>query len=126
MFWPGPPITRYIENRRSHSPIAPESGWGAAFNEKPDHLVYVGLRMRDGTYLDGPLLSFSSQIEENDARSIQIGRPVSVRTPSAGEEDVRLWDVDVVIVAASEIKTISVNYLPTDALEAAVRQRYGG
>ena len=125
-FWPGPPITRYVENRRSHGPITTESGWGAAFNDKPDHVVYVGLRLRDGTYLDGPLLSYSSQLEENEARSIQLGKPVRVRTPSADEEDVRPWDVDVIIVAASEIKTISINYLHQDTLEAAVRQRHGG
>ena len=75
-------------------------------------MVYVGLRLRDETYLDGPLLSFSSQIEENDQRSIKLGRPVRISFPSATEAELLPWDVDAVIVSASEIKMISVNYLP--------------
>ncbi len=110
--WPGPTIAEYIENRRARGPIAPESGWGVAFHEKPDRMVYVGLRLRDETYLDGPLLSFSSQIEENDQRSIKLGRPVRISFPSATEAELLPWDVDAVIVSASEIKMISVNYLP--------------
>jgi len=77
--WPGPAMQSYIENRRRRDPITPESGWGAAFHQYPDQLVYVGLRLKDGSYLDGPLGMFSSQIEENDNRSIQIVRPVRIR-----------------------------------------------
>ena len=55
---------------------------------------------------------FSSQIEESDNRSIQIVRPVRIRTASDVEE--KEWDVDAVIVSASQIKTVSVNYIPKD------------
>ena len=43
--------------------------------------MYVGLDLKDGTYLYGPLFAFSTDLEENDARSIQIGRPVKIRPP---------------------------------------------
>ena len=75
-------------------------------------MVYVGLRLRDGTYLDGPLRSFSSQIEDNDQRSIKLRKPVRIRVPSAVEEELVPWDADAVIVSAAEIKMISINYLP--------------
>ncbi len=110
--WPGPPIQSYIKNRHRRDPIAPESGWGVAFHQHPDELVYVGLRLKDGSYLDGPLGMFSSQIEENDNRSIQIVRPVRIRTSTDDEE--KAWDVDAVIVSASQIKTLSINYIPRD------------
>ena len=116
-FWPGPTITEYVENRRAREPIAPESGWGTAFHEQPDRIVYVGLLLRDGTYLDGPLRSFSSQLEENDQRSIRLGRPVRIRTPEAAEEELVPWDVDAAIVSAGEIKMVSVHYLPEDLFE---------
>ena len=62
--WPGRPLQSYIENRHRRDPIAPESGWRVAFHQHPDQLVYVGLRLKDGSYLDGPLGMFNSQIEE--------------------------------------------------------------
>ena len=110
--WPGPQMQRYIENRLRRDPITPESGWGFAFHQHPDRLVYVSLRLKDGSYLDGPLGMFSSQIEENDNRSIQIVRPVRIRTST--DDKAKAWDVDAVIVSASEIKTLSVNYIPKD------------
>ncbi len=115
--WPGPIVEEFIANRRSRAPIRPESGWVTAFNEHEDRMVFLGLRLKDGTYLDGPLRYFSSQIEESGGRDIQLGRPVRIRTPSADKDDLEPWDVDAVIVSAAEIKTISVNYLPVEILE---------
>lgn len=114
--WPGPIVEAFIANRRSRSPIRPESGWVTAFSEHQDRMVFLGLRLKDGTYLDGPLRYFSSQMEESGTRDIQLGRPVRIRTASAGEGDMKHWDVDAVIVSAAEIKTISVNYLPVEIL----------
>ena len=119
--WPGPIVAEFIANRRSRAPIRPESGWVTAFHEHEDRMVYLGLRLKDGTYLDGPLRYFSSQIEESDGRDIQLGRPVRIRTPSAAERDLVPWDVDAVIVSAAEIKTISVHYLPVEILETGAR-----
>ena len=115
--WPSPIAEEFITNRRSRAPIRPESGWVTAFHEHEDRMVYVGLRLKDGTYLDGPLRFFSSQIEESGRRDIQLGRPVRIRTPSADKHELESWDVDAVIVSAAEIKTISVHYLPVEILE---------
>ena len=81
---------------------------------------------KDGTYLDGPLGSLSSQIEENDDRSIQLIRPERTRTSSAGRSELVEWDVDAVIVSASQIKTISVNYLPKGSLVGGDAQHRSG
>ena len=100
-------------HRRRRSAIAPESGWGIAFHRYPDRIVHLGLRLRDGTYLYGRLMTFNPQIEETGGRSLQLAGPVDIRTPSAGE--INVLDADVVVVSADEIKTISVHYLPESA-----------
>lgn len=107
--WPAPALHRAIARRRRSS-IAPESGWGTAFFRYPDRVVHLGLRLRDGTYLYGRLLNFNPQIEETGDRSLQLVGPIEVRTPAAKE--IAALDADAVIVAASEIKTITVHYLP--------------
>ena len=112
-FWPGSAIATFIATRRLQGPIEQLSGWGFAFTKRPDHRVYVGLDLKDGTYLYGPLFAFSTDLEENDARSIQIGRPVKIRPPGDNMTAAEDWDVDRVIVSASQIKTISVRYVPT-------------
>ena len=70
--WPGPTVATFINNRRSQGPIEQVSGWGFIFKRR-DHRVFVGLDLRDGTYLYGPLQSFSPDLDENDERSITIG-----------------------------------------------------
>jgi len=109
--WPAPPLRSAIARRRRSS-ISPESGWGSAFFRYPDRIVHLGLRLRDGTYLYGRLLEFNPQIEESDDRSLQLAGPVEIRTPTA--DRVELLDADAVVIAASEVKTISVHYLPED------------
>lgn len=115
--WPVPIVLDYIRNRHRHLPSQSVSGWAAAFTERPDRQVFVGLRLKDGSYLEGSLLSFNSQIAESNDRSIQLGRPVRIRALSDGESDLVDWDVDAVIVPARQINTISVNYLPVEDLE---------
>ena len=92
-----------------------------AFHEGgSDHRVFLGLRLKDGTYLYGPLSSSSTQVEENDERSIQLERPVRIRTSSDKSDeadDLVVLEVDAVIVSASEIKTISVHRVPMSDLE---------
>ena len=107
--WPAPTLRSAIA-RRQRAAIAPESGWGTAFYRYPDRCVHVGLRLVDGTYLYGRLLEFNPQIEENEDRSLQLMGPIEIRPPSA--EDLTMLDADVMVVSASEIKTISVHYLP--------------
>ena len=112
-FWPGPTIATFIATRQLQGPIEQLSGWGFAFTKRPHHRVYVGLDLKDGTYLYGPLFAFSTDLEENDARSIQIGRPVKIRPPGDNITAAEDWDVDRVIVSASQLKTISVRYVPS-------------
>jgi len=109
--WPAPALRIAIARRRRAS-IAPESGWGSAFHRYPERHVHLGLRLVDGTYLYGRLLTFNPQMEEDNDRSLQLVAPIEIRTPSA--DDVVAMDADVLVVSASEIKTVAVHYLPAD------------
>lgn len=106
---PGPWFYSKIAARR-RTRIAQESGWGTAFFRYPDRRVYLTLRLVDGTLLYGPLGEFNSQVEETDDRSLQLTGPVEMRTPRSEEPIVA--EADSVVVAASQIKTIFVHYLP--------------
>lgn len=77
-----------------------------------DHSVFVGLDLRDGTCLDGPLQSFIPGLDGNDERSIMSGRPVKIFP--AETEAVLGWDVDRVVVSAGQIRTISVRYVAVE------------
>ena len=120
---PGPWIYSKIAQRR-RTRIAQESGWGTAFLRHPDRRVHLTLRLTDGTLLYGPLREFNSQIEETDDRSLQIAAPVEMRTPSGDKlTDV---DADAVIVAANQIKTIFVHYLPNESSTSDTCTAAGG
>ena len=103
------PLQEWSEEGQGNR-IKPVSAWGYAFRDDQDHRVYVGLRLKDGTYLYGPLAAFNSQLEENDERGLVLDRPVKIRTPS--EKELEDWDTDAVIVSAGEIKTLSVHRIP--------------
>ena len=111
-FWSGSPFAEAIA-RRHRNPIRRDSGWGTAFHDQPDFVVHLGLGLKDGTYLFGPLHYFNPQIEESGNRSLQLRRPIQIQTPQS--DKVTEWDVDLVIVSADEIKTVSVKYLPESA-----------
>ena len=50
-------------------------------------------------------------VERNEGHPcMQLMGPIEIRPPSA--EDLTMLDADVMVVSASEIKTISVHYLP--------------
>lgn len=96
--------------RRVLQPITSNSGWVEAFTQKPDCDVWVGLRLVDGVYLRGPLGPYSTQTDENADRSLQLVRPITMRTAKPGAV-LESLDADVVIVSAGQIKTIAVHYV---------------
>ena len=59
--------------------------------------MFVGHRLKDGTYLHGLLSFFSTQIAEHDERSLQLERPVRIRTSLAKEDDLVVVEADTVI-----------------------------
>ncbi len=92
-----------------------ESAWGRAFGgHDRDHRVYLGLLLKDGTYLYGPLASFNPQLEETDERDLVLSRPILIRVPT--EEAPEEYEADALVVSAGEIKTVSVHRIPTRLL----------
>ena len=108
-------------SRRRRKRIAQESGWGVAFHRFRDHQVHLGIHLVDGGYLYGRLVDFNPQSEETDDRSLQLVRPVKMRTSPASADE--LVDGDVVIVGARQIKLISVCYADPENGEDSAREQ---
>ena len=102
--------------KRQGNPIIPKSNWSLAFRDDQEQCVYLGLRLKDGTYLYGPLAAFNPQFEENDERSLMLSRPVQIRTSSSENDALEDYEADAVIVSAGQIKTVSVHRIPTRLL----------
>ena len=67
--------------RRRRNRIVQESGWGTAFLRYSNKQVYLGLRLRDGTYLYGALSSFDPTLKETGDRSLQLRGPIDIGHP---------------------------------------------
>lgn len=95
-----------------------KSAWGHAFgSHERDHRVYLGLLLKDDTYLYGPLASFNPQLEENNERDLVLSRPIMIRVPT--KEEPEDYDADALVVSAGEIKTASVHRIPIRLLPKA-------
>ena len=105
---------------RRRNRITTESGWGTAFNRYPDRQVYLGLRLKDKTYLYGALLSFDPQTKATSERSLQLRGPIDIRTPTAKQAEP--LEADVVIVSQARSRpsqsTICPRTTPTPRPES--------
>lgn len=101
-------IRRGVTQRRQ-PPIVHQSGWATVFHLDPERVPFVGVTLRDRTYIAGPLLSFSSQIEENGDRSLVLSSPVEIRHP--GQEASQPFFGDTVVIGVGEISFMTVSYL---------------
>lgn len=87
------------------------SGWGAAFERMPDHLVNVGVQLKSGAWLQGVLHTYSQTGDEGPDRALTLSGSVYYRRAD-GDEVHPLEDYSVVIVQASEIDYLTVGYAP--------------
>ena len=71
-------------------------------------IVDVALRLKDGTYLDGPLRSFSSQLEKNDSGAFTLRRPLGYARCRAGAMNQATDDPSV--VWSDEVRAQSVRF----------------
>jgi len=117
-------LLRLWSEKESGNRIFFESAWGRAFSgHDRDHRVHLGLLLKDGTYLYGPLASFNPQLEETDERELVLNRPILIRVPT--EEEPEEYEADALVVSAGEIKTVSVHRIPTSLLPETTLEMLG-
>lgn len=90
--------------------IIAESAWSSAFLAYPDRVPCLGVTLQDDTYLFGRLLSWNPEIEETADRSLVLAGPVVIRPP--GGSGTAPLDADTVVVSATQIRLVTVSYLP--------------
>jgi hypothetical protein len=88
--------------------IDPLSGWTNAFTVYPASWVKVGCELTDDTFIEAWLRSFSPDVEETADRSLVLSAPAKVRR--GGEEELEDWDVGTIVIAAGQIRFLTVGY----------------
>jgi hypothetical protein len=82
----------------------------------PDHrldLVHCGLLLDDGSWVQGYVDSFSSDVRETGDRELVLGPPIE-RVPSASRE-LEAVEVSAVVVPARRIVYFQVSYVSPNA-----------
>ena len=88
--------------------IDPLSGWTKAFTVYPASWLKVGCELTDDTFIEAWLRSFSPAVEETADRSLVLSAPAKVRR--GDEEDLTDWDVGTIVIAAGQIRFLTVGY----------------
>lgn len=86
--------------------IVETSSWNETFAVDIGQYVHLGLQLRDGSYLSGRLVWFSTEIEETADRDLVLGVPLAIRHKDADEPVV--MPAERAVVSAREIVRIDM------------------
>lgn len=86
--------------------IVETSSWNETFAVDGDHYVHLGLQLRDGSYVSGRLIWFSTEIEEVADRDLVLGAPLEIRYDGAGES--ARMPAERTVISAREILRIDM------------------
>jgi hypothetical protein len=92
------------------SPVISElSVWCQAFNAADeDEFPFAGLVLQDGSYVQGRVVYFSTDVEETGDRDLLLGPPLTVVDPTNASFDLGQRQV---VVSARDIRRIDVAYV---------------
>ena len=102
--------------------------WWRVFQEHPhpDHCIYVGCMLDDGSYVAGWLYSHAIDYDETADRDLILSAPVLFRPPGAGNGDEAvLENVGAVVVSARWIVELFVTYVPVEASQQPLAAEAG-
>lgn len=110
---------RWPHRHRSRSPRGPgQSAWWVLFHAKPDHRLYVGCYLDDGSYVGGLLYSYNRAEAETADREVTLRANAAfpLRHRSSWDRPTQvLEDVGVVAVSARRIVMLTATYLEPPA-----------
>lgn len=86
--------------------IVETSSWNETFAVGDDQYVHLGVQLRDGSYVSGRLVWFSTEIEETADRDLVLGAPLAVRYE--GAEEAVAMPAERTVVSAREIVRIDM------------------
>lgn len=94
-------------SKLSPSVIRESSAWTETFAAEAGTYVHVGLELKDGAFVSGRLVWFSTDIEETGDRDLVLGPPLVVRA----EQGVSDLQAERVLVASRDVIRIDVTYV---------------
>ena len=91
------------------------SSWYRMFEAHPDRFVYVGCDLRDGSYMAGGLVWYSTDTNETEDRDLVLGPPLR---RSVNGELVDLTGPSRIILSARDIVALHVTYVEDLGVDA--------
>jgi Family of unknown function (DUF6338) len=106
--------------RVAAKPIEAKSAWTyAATTKQPDNTcAWIGLELIDDTFVEGVLSSHNPQVTDDSDRSLVLGAPLRIRRH--GESLPGFLDADRVVVAAQQIRYMTVSFVTNPVSKEAV------
>lgn len=115
-----------IFSRRVEDPN--RDSWGYVFNRKPEARNFVGVRMKEGTWIQGFVDTYGNVGEEGMPKALTLIGAISIRPPGGQLE---AYEGEVIVVKDAEILYMTVTYMdgepaPDGAQSRAARPRRKG
>ncbi|MDF2046469.1 DUF6338 family protein [Microbacterium sp. Kw_RZR3] len=115
-----------ISTRRTEDPN--RDSWGYVFNRKPEARNFVGVRLKEGTWVQGYVDTYGNVGEEGMPKALTLIGAISIRPPGGQLE---AYEGEVIVVKDAEILYLTVTYMdgepvPDGAQPRAARPRRTG
>jgi Family of unknown function (DUF6338) len=107
-FWPG------VAGAVAAGHITFTSAWWELFRANPDSKIYVGCQLQDDSYIAGYLWRYSTETDETADRELALTAPITYSLAGSPDSRRTLENVGAVSIKASQMKFLTVSYLPLD------------
>lgn len=95
--------------------------WGYVFNRKPEARNFVGIRLKEGSWIQGFVDTYGNVGEEGMPKALTLIGAISIRPPGGTLE---AYEGEVIVVKDAEILYMTVTYMDGES-DAVARTRGG-
>ena len=108
------PRLRAIVTAKFSPVIRDASAWSETLNTTAGHYTHAGCELRNGSYVGGRVIWFSTDLEETGDRELCLGPPLTFRDADGEASELAAQRV---VVAAREIHRMDVTYIDEESLD---------
>jgi len=106
-----------IFNRRIEDPN--RDSWGYVFTRKPGARNFVGVQLKEGTWVQGFVDTYGNVGEEGMPKALTLIGAISIRPPGSELEP---YDGEVIVIKDAEILYMTVTYMADESVPTATTQ----
>lgn len=99
-----------IFQRRAEDPN--RDSWGYVFNRKPDAQNFAGVRLKEGTWVQGFVDTYGNVGEEGMPKALTLIGSISIRPPGG---ELEAYEGEVIVLKDAEILYMTVTYLADES-----------